>query len=250
MFSRIYLPPPERFQFGINISVLTIYSMSVLRRNVVSNTTTTTLSAIFFWLHKFSKQIFPLTHFCGRQPNTLVFPKWITTKLNSGMVIRSITHLATNTLPVIVFSLLSLSRYLLPITTLNRHQPTDSSGKLFFTTTSRNASIVRYRMSLVTILLLDFVMIHWIQKKSFRENSIKCKLGMWTATMISVTQNMNTLKKSREGGIDLPHLLYHEYSLAPFEIICENSLFNVHPKNLRLRLRFLPQIDIKNTVDM
>ena len=45
----------------------------------------------------------------------------------------------------------------------------------FYTTTSRNVSIVRYSMSsLVTILLLDFVMIHWIswiQRKSFRENS-------------------------------------------------------------------------------
>ena len=44
---------------------------------------------------------------------------------------RGITHLATDTLPVLViqsvFSLLPLGRYL---TTLNRYQPTDSSEKL------------------------------------------------------------------------------------------------------------------------
>ena len=80
------------------------------------------------------------------------------------MVTRGITHLATDTLPVLViqsvFSLLPLGRYLLPLTTLNRYQPIDSSGKLLFTTISRNVSIVRYRISLVTILLLDLVMIH------------------------------------------------------------------------------------------
>ena len=59
------------------------------------------------------------------------------------------------------FSLLSLGRYPLPFTTLIRHQPTDSSGKFFFTTTSSNVSIVRYRMSLNS------------EEKSFRENSNK-----------------------------------------------------------------------------
>ena len=80
------------------------------------------------------------------------------------MIARGITHLATDKLPVpviqSVFSLLPLGRYLLVLTTLNRYQPADSSGKLLFTTISRNVSIVRYRISLVTILLLDLVMIH------------------------------------------------------------------------------------------
>ena len=93
----------------------------------------------------------------------LHFKKRIITKSKSGMVTKGITHLATNALPVVViqsaFSLLPLGRYLLLLTTLNRYQPIDSSGKLLFTTTSRNISIVRYRMSLVTILLLDLVMI-------------------------------------------------------------------------------------------
>ena len=103
--------------------------------------------------------------------------QWIMTKSKSGIVTGGITHLTTNTLtvPVIqsVFSLLLLGRYLLPLTTLNKYQPTDSNEKFCFTTTSRNVSIVRYRMSLVAILPLDYVMIHWIQRKSFRENSIK-----------------------------------------------------------------------------
>ena len=64
--------------------------------------------------------------------------------------------LATNTLPVSViqsvFSLLPLGRHLWSITTLNRYQPTDSS-EILFTTTSRNVTIVRCRMSLATILL-------------------------------------------------------------------------------------------------
>ena len=58
------------------------------------------------------------------------------------------------------FSLLPLGRNLLPVTTQNRYQSTGSSGKLFFITTSRNVTIVRCRLSLVTILILDFVMIH------------------------------------------------------------------------------------------
>ena len=108
------------------------------------------------------------------------------TKSRSGMVTKVITHLLTEILPVLViksaFSLLPLGRYLLPITTQNRYQPTDSSWKFFFTTTSRNVTIVRYRISLVTILLLDLVMIHWIhwiQRKSFRKNSIISTVNLY-----------------------------------------------------------------------
>ena len=61
------------------------------------------------------------------------------------MVIRGITHLATDTLPVLViesvFSLLPLGRYPLPITTPSRYQPGDSSGKLLYTTISRNVPL-------------------------------------------------------------------------------------------------------------
>ena len=61
------------------------------------------------------------------------------------MVTKVITHLATDTLPVLViqsvFSLLPLGRYPLPITTPRRYQPTDSSGKLLFTTTGQEQLI-------------------------------------------------------------------------------------------------------------
>ena len=86
------------------------------------------------------------------------------TKSKSGMVNKVMTHMLTDTLPVLAiksaFSLLPLSRYLLPVTTQNRYQSIGSSGKFFFATVSRNVTIVRGIMSLVTILILDFVMIH------------------------------------------------------------------------------------------
>ena len=102
----------------------------------------------------------------------------IMTKSQSGMVTKGITQLATNTLPVLViqssFSLLQLGGYLLSITTLNRYQPRDSSRKIFLPTTSSNTSIVSYVMSLVTILFLDLIKVHWIrwiQRNTFRKNS-------------------------------------------------------------------------------
>ena len=116
------------------------------------------------------------------------------TKSESGMVTKVITHLLTDTLSVLVikrtFSLLPLGRYLLPITTRTRYQSTCSSGKFFFTTTSRNVTIVRCRMSLVTIPVLDFVIIYWIrwiQRKSFRKNSIVFRLStflFWICVLI------------------------------------------------------------------
>ena len=47
--------------------------------------------------------------------------------------------------------------------TRNWYQSTCSSGKFFFTTTSRNVTVVTCRISLITILFLDFVMILWIR---------------------------------------------------------------------------------------
>ena len=86
-------------------------------------------------------------------------------KSKSGMVTKVITHLLTDTLPVRLikstFSLLPLGRYLLYCQSPLR---TDTNlwvvVEILFTTTSRNVTIVRCRMSLVTILVLDFVMIH------------------------------------------------------------------------------------------
>ena len=48
----------------------------------------------------------------------------------------------SNTTPALV-------RYLLPLTTLNRYLIRDSDGNFFFTTISRNISIVRYGLSQV-----------------------------------------------------------------------------------------------------
>ena len=57
------------------------------------------------------------------------------TKSKGGIVTKVITHLLTDTFPVLViqsaFSLLPLGRYLLPVTTQNRYQSTGSSRKLF-----------------------------------------------------------------------------------------------------------------------
>ena len=104
--------------------------------------------------------------------------QWIMTKSKNGMVTKGITSLATATLPMAVkesvFPLLPVGRYPLWLITVNRHHPRDSNGNIFFTATSRNVSVVNYGVSLVTRLLLDFVLIQWIrwiQWKSFRKNS-------------------------------------------------------------------------------
>ena len=72
------------------------------------------------------------------------------------MATRGITQLVVFVLQVIViqsvFSLLPRGRYLLPLTTPNSYQPKDSSGKFAFTTAASNIPIIKYRMSLVTIL--------------------------------------------------------------------------------------------------
>ena len=84
--------------------------------------------------------------------------QWIMAKSKTVLVTRCGTYLATDTLPVRVtlriFLLLPLVTYLLPPTTLNRCQTRDSNGNLFFTTTWRNISVVKYGLSLVTTLLL------------------------------------------------------------------------------------------------
>ena len=85
-------------------------------------------------------------------------------KSRTGMATRGITQLVVGVLPVTViqsvFSLLPQGRYLLPVTTPNSYQPIDSSGKVSFTTTASNIPIIKYRMSLVTILPLDLVIVH------------------------------------------------------------------------------------------
>ena len=90
----------------------------------------------------------------------------------------STTYLDIVTFPVIVvestFSLLSLGRYLLPLTTLNRYLSRHSNKNFIFTTSSKNITITKHGVFLVTIPILCFVMIHWIQwiqQKLFRKTS-------------------------------------------------------------------------------
>ena len=73
-------------------------------------------------------------------------------KSKNNMVARGITYLETNALPVVY-----LKYYLLgiPLTTDSR-----SNRNFFLMTTCINVSIARHGMSLVTILLLDFILIH------------------------------------------------------------------------------------------
>ena len=91
-------------------------------------------------------------------------------KIQSGMVTKIVTHLLTGTLQVLVIksALLLLGRYLWPVTTQNRYKSIGSSGKFFSTTTARNVTIVRCRLSLVTIMVLDFVM----NVSEFRESHL------------------------------------------------------------------------------
>ena len=112
----------------------------------------------------------------------------------------------------IVLPLLPLGRYLLPLITVNRYQPTDSRGKLLFVTMSRNVSIVRYRMSLVTILLLDMVIIHWIQGKWFRENSTKAHKRR------NIPWLWNPGQRSKTGGFS-QYLFFRTWDDVTFEYL-------------------------------
>ena len=76
------------------------------------------------------------------------------------MVTRTITYLATYTLPGVV-----TDRYLLLLTLLKRYPP-------LFITTSGKVLIVRYEVLLAAISHLGVFHIHSLQRKSFRKNSI------------------------------------------------------------------------------
>ena len=85
--------------------------------------------------------------------NEFQWIQWIMTKSENGVVTRG-TQLETDTLPSVViecaFPLLPLVRYPLWFTTVNKYYPRDSNGNIFFTTMSRNVSVVRYGVSLST----------------------------------------------------------------------------------------------------
>ena len=83
--------------------------------------------------------------------------QWIMTKSKTGLATRCGTYLATETLPgrviLRICPLLPLVTILLPLTTLNSYLTREGNGNFFFTTAWGNISVVRYGLSLVTILL-------------------------------------------------------------------------------------------------
>ena len=105
--------------------------------------------------------------------------QWTMTKSKSSMVTRDILYLTVDTfLDIVVksnFLLLSVGWYLFRVVSANRYLPRGSNENTLCITSTDNISVARWVIPLVTILLLDLVMIHWIcwiQGKSFRENSI------------------------------------------------------------------------------
>ena len=104
--------------------------------------------------------------------------QWIMTKSKSSMVTRDILHLTKVTfLDIVVksnFPLVSVGWYLHGVVIGNGYLPRGSNENTPCITSTGNVSVARWVIPLVTILLLDMVMIHWIrwiQGKSFRENS-------------------------------------------------------------------------------
>ena len=95
------------------------------------------------------------------------------------MVTRDILYLPIDTfLDIVVksnFLLLSVGWYLFRVVTGNRYLPRGSNENTLCINSTGKVSVARRVIPLVTILLLDLVMIHWIrwiQGKSFGENSI------------------------------------------------------------------------------
>ena len=77
------------------------------------------------------------------------------------------------------FPLLSVDLYLSRVVTGNRYLPRVSNENALFITSTSNVSVSRWVITLVTIPLLDFVMIHricWIQRNSFRNNSTELEI--------------------------------------------------------------------------
>ena len=67
-------------------------------------------------------------------------------------------------------------------TTVNRYHPRDSNENIFLMTLFNNATVLRCGVSLVTILLLNFILFHWIrwiQWKSFRKTQLTMQNYFW-----------------------------------------------------------------------
>ena len=97
--------------------------------------------------------------------------QWIMTKSKGSMVTRDMLCLTIDTFPDIVVNLFR-------VLSGNRYLPRGSNENTLCITSTGNVSVARWVIALVTVLLLDLVMIHWIrwiQGKSFRQNSNNIK---------------------------------------------------------------------------
>ena len=86
------------------------------------------------------------------------------TKSKGSMVTRDILYLTIDTLLDIIvksnFPLLYAGWYLFKVVSGNRYLPRGSNENMLCTTSTGNASVARWVIALVTILVLDLVMIH------------------------------------------------------------------------------------------
>ena len=108
--------------------------------------------------------------------------QWIMIKSKKSMIAGYILHLTIDTsLDVVVkndIPLLSAGWYLFRVVSGNRYIPRGSNENALCITSISNVFIASWVIPLVTILILDLAMIHWIQGNSFRKNSIETYLMM------------------------------------------------------------------------
>ena len=114
-------------------------------------------------------------------------------------------------------------------------KPTYIVVENYFLLLSRNISIVRYRISLVTILFLDLVMIHWIrwiQRKLFREHPIvEFVLGRFShfyiAIAYSVAPELQVWKLSKFSAKGAhPRKFWHKFIPILCEILASSFFSN------------------------
>ena len=98
--------------------------------------------------------------------NDFLWIQRIMSKSKTSMVMRDILRLTIVTFFDVVakknFSLLPVDWYLFWVVAGNRYLPRVSNENALFITSTGNVSVSRWVVTLVSIPLLDFVMIHWI----------------------------------------------------------------------------------------
>ena len=119
----------------------------------------------------------------NRNEDNWVFPYWLSlnslNSMNRDKVQKCMVTRNTSSLLLVAFSdevakiefLLLLYRYLFSVVSGDRYLPRGSKENVLSVTISRNVTVSRKAVPALTIPLLDFAMIHWIQWNSLRENS-------------------------------------------------------------------------------